>query len=160
MLENEDKQANPLFLRVYLSAYKSGLVAQLGATNWVVFETICTYMNEEGVCWPTQEQIAERSGVSVLTVNRAVKKLLAFRFNDKPIISRKKVQTGYYKNSVYTVHPISQVAIFGGQVEAVEEVSTFVSTNVSTKDKAAQPDYNAAEKDETLNRLAARLQKQ
>lgn len=110
-----------VYLRLYLSAFKSGLVAELSASNFKVLMTICSFMDEDGKCFPTQEQIAERSGCSKPTVNKAIKELLEFTFNGKPILKRSIIQKGYYKNSVYTVSPVSQVAIFDGQIEILPE---------------------------------------
>lgn len=143
----DNTKKDEVYVRLYLSAFKSGLVAKLKATNFTVLMTICSYMNEDGECWPTQEQIAERSGIGKTTVNKAVNELLAFRFNDKPLISRKIVQRGYYKNSVYNVHPVSQVAIFGGQVENInDEKKTEVNSDNFTEAM-----------NESLKRLQARL---
>lgn len=108
-----------IYLRLYLSAFKSGLVAELKPTNFTVLMTICSFMDENGECYPTQRQIADRCGISKTTVNKAINELLEFRLNDKPLILRELVVNGTQKNSVYTVNPISQVAIFKGEVEEI-----------------------------------------
>lgn len=133
-----NEKVESVYLRLYLSAFRSGLVKQLKPTNFTVLMTICSFMNEDGECFPTQEQIAELSGISKPTVNKAINTLLEFEFNGKPLISREIVQKGYFKNSVYKVNPITQVAIFGGEVENVStEVSTKTDTDTKTGMKAA-----------------------
>lgn len=123
------KTTSDVYLRLYLSAFKSGLVADLKPTNFTVLLTICSFMDENGECYPTQRQIAERSGISKTTVNKAINELLEYRLNGKPIILREMVVMGTQKNSVYTVNPISQVAIFNGDVE---EISNTAGENEET----------------------------
>ncbi|MFP5303306.1 helix-turn-helix domain-containing protein, partial [Cobetia sp. SIMBA_158] len=106
-----------VYLRLYLSAFKSGLVSELKPTNFTVLLGICSYMDQNGECYPTQRQLAERCGVSKTTVNKAINELLEFKINNKPLLERKLVKQGLHKNSAYTVHPMSQVAIFGGEVD-------------------------------------------
>ncbi|MFD9628600.1 helix-turn-helix domain-containing protein [Peribacillus muralis] len=128
-----NETTDEVYLRLYLSAFKSGLLKELKPTNSMVLLAICSFMNEEGECYPTQEQIAERVGVSKPTVNKSINDLLKFEFNGKPLISREIIQKGYFKNSFYKVNPITQVAIFGSEVETV---STKVSTDTSTSSEA------------------------
>jgi transcriptional regulator with XRE-family HTH domain len=118
----ETKEFNEeLYLRLYISAFKSGLVSDLKPTNFTVLLTICSYMNAKGECFPTQRQIAERCGISKTTVNKAINELMEYKVNDKPLIERQIVNVGSYKNSVYTVNPVSQVAIFNGDIEPAEK---------------------------------------
>ncbi|WP_066385482.1 helix-turn-helix domain-containing protein [Neobacillus mesonae] len=128
-----------LFIRVYLSAFESDLIAKLSGNQLKVLLTICSYMDKDGKCWPTQEQLAEKSGVGKTTVNKVVNELLAIRFNGKPIISRKMEKHGPFRNSVYTVLPASQIAIFGGQVEKIDTgESTDTSTIKSTENESSE----------------------
>ena len=111
---------NNYYLKVYLSGFRSGLFAKLKPTRFAVLLAIASYMDEDGVCYPTQKQLAERCGITRPTVNKAVKELLDFRFNGKPILTRKLVLNGkQITRSIYRVHPISQVAIFNGEVETI-----------------------------------------
>lgn len=120
-----------IYLRLYLSAFKSGLVAELKPTNFTVLLAICSFMNDKGECYPTQEQIAELTGISKPTVNKAVNELVEFKVNGKPLVGRTLIQKGYHKSSIYTVNPISQVAIFDGEIDT--NLSTNTGTNVETK---------------------------
>ncbi len=108
---NEKKE--DVYVRLYVSMRKSGLAAKLQPTNFTVLMMICTYMNEEGGCYPTQEQLAADCGITKSTVNRAIKELLEFEFEGKPIISREIIQGK---------------SIFNEQVENIE-----TSTNNGTK---------------------------
>lgn len=129
------EMSQQVYLRLYLSAFKSGLVAELKPTNFTVLLGICSYMDENGECYPTQRQLSERCGVSKTTVNKAINDLLEFKINGKPLLERKIIKEGLYKNSAYVVHPMSQVAIFGGEVDTSIEDSTNTSTDVSTDTK-------------------------
>ena len=129
-LETKETTSN-VYLRLYLSAFKSGLVAELKPTNFTVLMAICSYMDENGECYPTQRQIADRCGISKTTVNKAINELLEFRLNGKPLILRELVVNGTQKNSVYTVNPISQVAIFNGNVEEISGTSVAAEDPVT-----------------------------
>lgn len=117
--------SNDIFLRVYVSAFTEGLVAKLKPSNFVVFLAVCSFMDAKGECYPTQRQIAERTGLSKTTVNRAITDLLAFEVNDQPILQRRLV--GQNGNSVYTVLPIGQIAIFDQGIEKIEQPETEVN---------------------------------
>lgn len=111
---------NSIYLRVYTSLFESGIVKDLKPTNFTVLLAIASFMDAEGNCYPTQRQIAEITGISTPTVNKAVNELLEYVVNGKNIISREFVQQGQFKNSYYTVNPLSQIAIFDGQVKEIE----------------------------------------
>lgn len=113
------KAMDSLYLRVYLEAFESGLVAKMKPTDFTVFLAICSYMNENGTCYPTQQQLAKRCGISKTTVNSSVKSLLDFRLEGQPILFRKFAKTGNKLNSVYTINPLSQVAIFNSDTQTV-----------------------------------------
>lgn len=112
---------NSIYLRVYTSLFQAGIVKDLKPTNFTVLLAIASYMDAEGNCFPTQRQIATITGISTQTVNKAVNELLNYRVNGSPIIAREFVQQGQFKNSYYTIKPLSQIAIFDGQVK---EIST------------------------------------
>ena len=109
-----------IYLRVYTSLFQAGVVKDLKATNFTVLLAIASFMDADGNCYPTQRQISKITGMSTPTVNKAVNTLLEFKVNDKPIITRDFVQQGQFKNSYYTVNPLSQIAIFDGLVKEIE----------------------------------------
>lgn len=130
-----------IYLRVYTSLFQSGIVKDLKPKNFTVLLAIASFMDAEGNCYPTQRQIAEITGLSLPTVNKAINELLEFKVNDNPIISREFVQQGQFKNSYYTVNPISQIAIFDGQVkdietESVKENKTSTIKNIALNNKS------------------------
>ncbi|MZP28675.1 hypothetical protein GTO91_02940 [Heliobacterium undosum] len=106
---------NHIYLKLYVSMFASGLVAELGPERTITLLAIASFMNEKGECYPTQEQLAERLGMTRKTVAKHIQSLLKFRYEDRPLVLRDKrrnpkVSPNVY--SVYTVLPMSQVAIF------------------------------------------------
>ncbi len=63
-------------------------------------------MDEKGACFPTQEKLAERTDVSIGTINRDVQELVKFKVDGKPILLRKKYKTkAGHTNSIYRIMP-------------------------------------------------------
>jgi DNA-binding MarR family transcriptional regulator len=120
-----------IYLRVYTSLFQAGIVKDLKPTNFTVLLAIASHMDADGNCYPTQRQIAELTGITPPTVNKAVNELLEYKVNDKPIISREFVQSGQFKNSYYTVNPLSQIAIFDGLVKEIEVDEPDLLKNVA-----------------------------
>lgn len=110
-----------IYFKIYLSMFRSGLVKELGSDRFAVLLAIAAFMDESGKCYPTQEQIADMLGISRPTANKRINSLLEFRWDGRPIIERQKVRFKVSPNehSVYTVLPLSQLAIFSGEIEAV-----------------------------------------
>jgi hypothetical protein len=119
---------NEIYLKLYLNAFKSGLVAKLGTEKFTTLLAIASYMDENGSCYPTQEQIGERIGVSRKTAGKYINDLLEERIDGKPLIVREKKRNPAISPnefSVYTVLPLSQVAIFNGTIEPVGKVDAL-----------------------------------
>lgn len=109
-----------IFLKLYLSMFKDGLVRELGSERLAVLLAIASHMDEDGRCYPTQEQIAEILGISRTTANKRINSLLEFRWKDRPVIERQKLRNPKVSPnefSVYTILPLSQLAIFHGEIE-------------------------------------------
>ncbi|PEM65346.1 hypothetical protein CN613_25735 [Bacillus pseudomycoides] len=114
---------NSVYLRVYSSMFTSGLVANMGIHNFATLLVIASYMNEKGECYPTQVQLAERLGVHRNSVNKYVNNLLDIRVNGKPVITREIVNQGRGRvSSYYKIQPLSQIAIFDGEVAEIAKV--------------------------------------
>ncbi|MBC9785492.1 helix-turn-helix domain-containing protein [Heliobacterium chlorum] len=132
------KNRNDLFMRVYFDMFSKGLAASLGPKRLMTLLTIASYMNESGDCFPTQEQIARRMGVSTKTAYTYITELITFRWNDQPIIQRLKRYIpgkGPQEQSFYTVLPISQVAVFNGSIQPLPEINTADSPVLPVRDR-------------------------
>lgn len=90
-------------IKLQQEAFTSGLVAKLKPTNFTVFLTLCSFMDASGKCCPSQRDIAERSGLSKTTVNKAINELLEFELNGQPILYRE-----LSGQSAYTVMPAAK----------------------------------------------------
>lgn len=108
-----------IYLKLYLSMFTSGLVSELSPKLTVTLLAIASFMDNKGECYPTQEQIAERLGISRQTANQWINDLLKFRWNGKPLVTREKRRVKGSPNefSIYTVLPVSHVAIFDSNVK-------------------------------------------
>jgi len=102
-----------IFVKMYVDAVKSGLLADMGAERWHTLCAIASYMNAKGECYPTQAQIARGIGTSRTAASRRIKKLLDYRWNGRPVVTVVKDRKGgAFDNNRYTVLPISGLAIF------------------------------------------------
>jgi|SRR5699024_1096602 len=110
-----------VFVKMYVSAVKDGLVADMGDSNWRTLCVIASYMDVEGVAYPTQDLIAKNLGISRQAANKRVRKLLDYRWNGRPIIVSERVrsESGTWENTKYRVLPISQLGIFDREIEAL-----------------------------------------
>lgn len=124
---------NNVYVRVYTSLFASGLVAKMGANRFTTLMALASYMDAEGECYPTQIQLADSIGVHKNTINKYINELLEFEIEGTPLVTRKKVNRGQGKiSSYYKIHPLSQLAKFGGQIEPVNhKIEDSLITNES-----------------------------
>lgn len=101
-----------IFFRVYKDAISSGLMRELGKGRWMLLCVLASYMDKDGRCYPTQEQLARDMGLSRQSVNVLVQRLKEFTWNGKPIITVEKHGNGFNNNNEYRIWPNSQLAIF------------------------------------------------
>lgn len=116
--------ASSVYTKLYVSFFTSGLMAQLGDKRAMTLLAIASFMDESGECYPTQEKIAQRLGITRQNANTRINSLLAFRWNDRPIIERVKIRNPRVSPnefSVYTILPLAQVAKFQGEIENISD---------------------------------------
>lgn len=89
-----------LWLRVGYATVREGYVRRLGVRAFVVFVIIRTYMNKEGVAFPSLTRIAYLSGCNVRTVQKEIKKL-----EQEGWIRKRKTRTlgGRYERNRYEI---------------------------------------------------------
>lgn len=139
----ETPKSNDLFFRVYINAFTGGLVKELKPQRWTTLQAIASYMDENGYCFPTQEQLAERIGWLVQNVNKWVQELEQFRWQGQPILERQFKFNGFSKYTIYRILPLAQIAIFNG------EVDNLTAPNV--KDDCQEPSSAAGELPNSMN---------
>lgn len=111
MQERNDK----LFVKLYLRARDSGLLAAIGDRDWRTLCVLAMYMNQDGWCNPSQMSLARSLGISRSSVARRIQHLRRFRFNGQPVIqteSQNRDQHGTFGRTSYRILPSSNLAIF------------------------------------------------
>jgi DNA-binding MarR family transcriptional regulator len=103
-----------IFVKMYVDAVHSGLIADMGAERWQTLCVIAAFMDAEGSCYPTQELIAHRLGVKRSAANRRVKALAEYRWNGRPLIEvkRSRHDNGTWENARYRILSVSHLSMF------------------------------------------------
>lgn len=116
------KSETRIFVKMYVDAVKHGLIADMGAENWQTLCVIASFMDKNGDCFPSQDQIAKGLGVRRETANRRIKKLVDYRWQGRKVIEtvRSRTVKGTWENTRYTVLPISQLSIFDKEPEVLK----------------------------------------
>lgn len=109
------KKETRIFVKMYVEAVHSGLIADMGPERWQTLCVIAAFMDEKGECYPTQYAIAERLKVARETANRRIKSLCDYRWQGRAVIE--KVQSRDHErqtwdNVRYTILPISGLKMF------------------------------------------------
>ena len=150
-----------MFVKMYFEARDSGLLAALPAELWQTLCCLATYMDVDGYCYPGQRRMARELGISRQQLNARLQKLVAFRFQGRPVIHVTKERRGgggQWARNIYKVLPISGLGIFGDKLatppevqpargRATRPVSTRLDTeSVSNRTDAASLDMNQSPK--------------
>lgn len=109
-----------IFVKMYVDAVKKGLIADIGAERWQTLCVLSSFMNANGECYPTQDQIAGALNLSRESANRRIKALCDYRWQGRPLVVKQRARdekTQRWDNARYTIMPISQLAIFDGDTE-------------------------------------------
>jgi hypothetical protein len=109
------KKETRIFVKMYVEAVHSGLIADMGPERWQTLCVIAAFMDEKGECYPTQYAIAERLNVARETANRRIKSLCDYRWQGRAVVV--KVQSRDHEkqtwdNVRYTILPISGLKMF------------------------------------------------
>jgi hypothetical protein len=115
---NDGKQETRIFVKMYVEAVHSGLIADLGPERWQTLCVIAAFMDAKGECFPTQFAIAERLKVARETANRRIKSLCDYRWQGRPVVQKvqaRDFEKQTWDNVRYTILPISGLAKFDGK---------------------------------------------
>lgn len=109
------KRETRIFVKMYVEAVHSGLIADMGPERWQTLCVIAAFMDAQGECYPTQFSIANRLNVARETANRRIKSLCDYRWQGRAVVV--KVQSRDHEkqtwdNVRYTILPISGLQIF------------------------------------------------
>jgi hypothetical protein len=105
---------NRVFVKLFVAARTSGLLKKISDREFKTLIALALYMDENGNCYPSQDQVARDLGLSRETTNRRIQSLLRFRFDGKPIVQAVQVRSkdGKWNNVRYTILPVAQLKIF------------------------------------------------
>ncbi|MDQ0174462.1 helix-turn-helix domain-containing protein [Bacillus chungangensis] len=108
------KAETRIFVKMYVDAVHSGLIADMGAERWQTLCVLAAFMDADGNCFPSQELIANRLKVTRETANRRIRALCDYRWNGSPLVEkvRARQKGGIWENARYTIKPISNLGIF------------------------------------------------
>lgn len=103
-----------IFVKLFVAARTSGLLKKISDREFKTLIALALYMDENGDCYPSQDQIARDLGCSRETANRRIQSLLRFRFEGKAVVkaARLRSKEGKWDNVRYTILPVAQVKIF------------------------------------------------
>jgi len=110
----EKKWDERVFVKLYVAARTSGLLAVISDRDWKTLCTLATFMDEDGRCFPSQAEIARALQINRTTANERIRSLADFRFDGKPVLLVRKVpgQHGRFGRNDYTILPITHLKIF------------------------------------------------
>jgi hypothetical protein len=103
-----------VFVKLYVAARTSGLLAAISDRDWKTLCAIATFMDKNGNCYPSQAQIAKALGVSRATANERIASLVNFRFKGQPVVLKTHLrdEKGKFNCCRYTILPLSNLYIF------------------------------------------------
>ena len=110
----EKKWDERVFVKLYVAARTSGLLAAITDRDWKTLCTLATFMDENGRCFPSQAEIARALKINRTTANERIRSLAEFRFGGKPVLTVRKVpsRSGRFGRNDYTILPITHLKIF------------------------------------------------
>ncbi len=110
-----------LFLKLYVAARTSGLMAAISDRDWKTLCVLATYMDATGFCFPSQAELARAIGCSRQMVSERVNSLARFRFQGQPVLviaNEKHKVNGRFSHNGYRVLPLASLSIFDGDGES------------------------------------------
>ncbi|MFE4522005.1 helix-turn-helix domain-containing protein [Cytobacillus firmus] len=122
MNERKEQNQKELFLKLALGFIESPTFAELEGNLYKTLIAIASHQNDEGLCYPSQDRIAKLCGTSRETVNRRIKKLIAFRTKEgHALIEKETVRQRRDKTrSYYRILPASGLFFGKNKVVTVE----------------------------------------
>jgi helix-turn-helix protein len=137
-----------IFLKLYVEARTSGLLAAISDRDWKTLCTVATYMNQDGYCFPSQDELARALGCTRQTANERVQSLAKFRFQGNPvfcIVPSERTSKGTWTRNGYRILPISSLRIYDRPREkstVSANPDTVSPASVSAFTVSANPDTN------------------
>lgn len=83
-----------------------GLLSDFTGNELKILLTILAHMDNNGKAFPSQERIADITGISKVTIRKVIKTLLEKKYNGKPLLARELVGGEYRKKSNYYLRDV------------------------------------------------------
>jgi biotin operon repressor len=115
--------AERTFVKLYVAARESGLLAAISDRDWKTLCTLATYMDGEGYCYPSQAELARAMGCSRQMANERIKSLASFRFNGQQVllvVKEGRTEKGEWAKNGYRVLPISRLRIYDAPASSTD----------------------------------------
>jgi hypothetical protein len=112
------------------------LISKVGADGWATLCAIASFMDEDGVCYPTQETLADLMGVTRQAANARIGRLLKITMEDgSPLLERSWKGHGLSKRSVYRINKACGV-FMGRELDMSDDApGTNVKSSSIVKDR-------------------------
>lgn len=116
-------------LEIPIEILQAGFITKIGgAKHLAVLLAILSHSDAKGESYPTQERIAKLVGMTRQTVSKIINDLLEVTINGSHLISREKVKTGEFVNSVYSYMVPEQVEVVQERTfKSAKDVITYFS---------------------------------
>ena len=106
-----------IFIKVYVAVRRSGLLGAMPPELWQTLCCIATFMDREGQCYPSQDEIARALQINRSTASSRIQALARFRFHGKAVLLIEKVRDDSarglrFASNRYTIMPSSKMRIF------------------------------------------------
>jgi len=150
----EQSWENRVFVKLFVAARTSGLLKKISNREFKTLIALALYMDENGDCYPSQDQIARDLGISRETANRRIQSLLRFRFDGKPVVKAVRLRNkgGTWENVRYTILPVAQVKIFEKSINNELENNHVTKTSQGPCDDTATWRNRHTNKNQSLNK--------
>lgn len=101
-----------VFVKTHIRAIHDGIIAEIGADNWATLCVLASFMDADGRCYPTQDAIAERLGITRVAATRRIARLLECTWRGQPLVTveRRKGRQGY--RNEYRIIAENVISIF------------------------------------------------
>lgn len=110
--------SSEVYIKMYVDAIHSGMIADMGAERWQTLCVLAAFMNENGECYPSQDLIARRLGVSREAANRRIKRLYDYRWNGERLIEKRRIKSEKdkrFSKTIYRFRGPCPFSIFKGE---------------------------------------------
>lgn len=150
----EQSWENRVFVKLFVAARTSGLLKKISNREFKTLIALALYMDENGDCYPSQDQIARDLGISRETANRRIQSLLRFRFDGKPVVKAVRLRNkgGEWENVRYTILPVAQVKIFEKSTNAEPKFNHVTKTSQGPCDDTATWQNHHTNHNQSLNK--------